>query len=83
MPTAGIRQRTQHVSRSKAKMELVTTCEQTGAERLAKSTDRARGLGEVLNPAATVESVLDPRPLRATPKPVTRSVGGLSSKRDS
>lgn len=64
-------------------MELMTTCEQTGAERLVKSTDRVRGLGEVLNTAATVESVLDPRSLRVTPKSVTRSVGGRSSKADS
>lgn len=72
----------QHGSRSKAKMELMTTCEQTGAERLVKSADRVRGL-EVLNTAATVELVLNPRALRATPKPVKRSVGERSSKRDS
>jgi len=64
-------------------MELVTTSEQTGAERLVKSTDRVRGRGEALSPAATVESVLDFRSLLATPKRVTRSVGGRSSKRDS
>jgi len=64
-------------------MELVTTCEQTGAERLVKSTDRVRGLGEALSQATTVESVLDLRSLRTTPKPVTRSVRGRSLKRES
>lgn len=59
MPTAPIRQRTQHASRSKAKMELMTTCERTGTERLVKSTDRVRDLGEVFTPAATVQSMLD------------------------
>jgi len=64
-------------------MELMTTCEQTGAESLVKSTDGVLGLGEVLNPAETVESVLDLRSLRATPKPLTGSVGSRSSKRNS
>jgi hypothetical protein len=40
-------------------MEHMTTCGQTGAERLVKSTDRVRDLGEVFTPAATVQSMLD------------------------
>lgn len=83
MPAAPIRQRTRHAPRSKAKMELVTTSEQTCAERLVKLTDRLRGLSAVLNPAATVDSVLDLWFLWATPKPVNRSFGRRSSKRDS
>lgn len=83
MPTAPIRGRTRHASRSTAKMELVTTCEKTGAERLVKSTDRVRSLGDMDKPTATVESVLDLQSPRATPKPVTSSVGGQSSKQDS
>ena len=44
---------------SKATIDLMTTFEQTGTERLVKSTDRVRDLGEVFTPTATVQAMLD------------------------
>ena len=45
--------------RPKGARNLVTLVPFTGVERLVKSTDRVRDLGEVFTPAATVQTMLD------------------------
>lgn len=59
MPAAQARSRNHHDSHQDATMALMTTSEPTGVERLVKSSDRVRDLGEVFTPAATVQSMLD------------------------
>ena len=52
MRAADPRQHTRRAPQTQATMDLMTTCEQTGAERQVMSSERVRDLGEVFTPAA-------------------------------